>query len=423
VRRSIALPVLASLATLGVAAPAGASTIEYQCGPNVCAVDPDVDGSAHQLVAGATATGITRDGATVAWTLPNPQGIVTAPVGGGATTPLFTGAVYDYPRLSPDGTHALWESLLPNGWYTYDAPNPDGGYARSIASATNQTTHGWMNDQPLVVFRGHASDQTLSKICAPAPPAAPNCTTVLATDPDSQIALPDGAADGKSIVAVRGSVTGDTDAPTAGRIALYSTDTKTRVKDLTSGPADSRPSFSADGSRVAFERAGGVWVVDVAGGEPRKVVDGTAPFWGGPRTAAGGGGGGFTDGGAGGGPGGGGSSAAPKVAFVGKHRLKDLTAGKVRLRTTCATACVARTTFTITASTARKLHLGKARVIGSGKANRGSAGDLTVTLKLTSTAKRRLKGRSSVGGKLATTVTPKGGKPATRTASASFGGR
>ncbi|MEV4420296.1 hypothetical protein AB0L40_10020 [Patulibacter sp. NPDC049589] len=429
-RRAAAVPVLATLAVLGAAAPAGASTIEYQCGPNVCAVDPDVAGSAHQLVAGATATGITRDGATVAWTLPNPHGVVLSPVGGGATTPLFTGPVYEYPRLSPDGTHVLWEFPDTNGWYTYEAPDASATTTSTVGSSISQTTHGWLNGQPLVVFRGfvNESTNTLSRICAPAPPASPNCATVLAADPDSQISLPDGAPDGQSIVAVRGPAPSTIGAPTEGTIALYSTATHTRVRDLTSGPADSRPAFSADGARVAFERAGGIWVVDVAGGDPRKVADGTAPFWGGPTTVAGGGARGGTGGGGstgGGSTGGGGAagSAAPKVVLVGRHRLKDLVGGKVRLRTTCASACTVRTTFRVGASSAKRLHLGKARTIGSGTAHRGSAGDVTVPLKLTRAAKRRLKGRSSVGGTLTTAVTPKGGKAAVRTSSATFGKR
>ncbi|WP_026911130.1 TolB family protein [Patulibacter minatonensis] len=427
-RRFAAVPVLASLVALGATAPALASTIEYQCGPDVCAVDPDVAGSNHQLVAGATATGITRDGATVAWTLPNPQGIVLSPVGGGATTPLFTGPVYSFPRLAPDGAHVLWEVFIATqGWYTYQGPGTTGVSSTSVvASAVPQTTHGWMNAQPIVAFRGFESNSSLSTICAPVADA-PNCATVLASDPDSQVSFPDGAPDGQSIVAVRGPAPSTLGAPTEGIIALYSTATHTRVRDLTSGPADSRPAFSAEGDRVAFERSGGIWVVDVAGGEPRKVADGTAPFWGGARTVAGsggsGGGGGFTGGGAGGSTGGGGSSTPGVLSFTGKHRLKDLTGGKVRLTTTCATACKATATFAVSASTARKLRLGRARTIGTGKGNRGSAGTVTVALKLTKAAKRRLKGRTSVAGKLTTVVTPKGGKAVTRTASTTFGRR
>ena len=97
------------------AGPASASTIVFQCGGAVCAVDPDVGGSPRQLAAAGRVAGITRDGVTASW-VDAAGALVKAPVAGGAPQPIpFTGEVVNQPLMSPDGTKYLW-------WY----PGPDG---------------------------------------------------------------------------------------------------------------------------------------------------------------------------------------------------------------------------------------------------------------------------------------------------------
>jgi dipeptidyl aminopeptidase/acylaminoacyl peptidase len=68
-----------------------------------------------------------------------------------------------------------------------------------------------------------------------------------------------------------------------GEIALYSSATAQLVRVLTSGPADSQPSWSPDGRSLAFTRgSGGLWVVRAAGrpgSERRILASGIQPVW------------------------------------------------------------------------------------------------------------------------------------------------
>src|SRR5688572_14673382 len=94
---------LGALLMLGATTTASASTIVYQCGGAVCAVDPDVGGSPRQLAAAGRVAGITRDGATASW-VDAAGALVKAPVAGGAPQPVpFTGEVVNQPLISPDG--------------------------------------------------------------------------------------------------------------------------------------------------------------------------------------------------------------------------------------------------------------------------------------------------------------------------------
>jgi hypothetical protein len=86
------------------AAPASASTIAYQCGEAVCAIDPDAGGQPRQLTAKGRFAGLTRDGVTASWVEPSGT-LVQAPVAGGAARPVpYDGQVVNQPSMSPDGT-------------------------------------------------------------------------------------------------------------------------------------------------------------------------------------------------------------------------------------------------------------------------------------------------------------------------------
>ena len=438
--RRLLVPCAVLLLAASSAASSSASTIVYQCGPAVCAVDPDSTSGPRQLTADGRVAGVTRDGATAAWVASSPVRIVEAPVAGGAERALFTGEVYDDPRISPDGSKALWSWYLGgSGWYTYEyaGPPPSAGqYPPAIGSSTYQTSHGWLGERPLIARRGH--DGSRSKVCdALAGNVGAGCTDeqALATEADtgSQIAFPDGAPDGSSIVAIRGPAPSAFGIPVAGTVALYSTTTRGRVRDLTPGATgDTHPVFSADGSRVAFERAGEIWVVDVAGGAPRRVATGTMPFWGGSRTttepepgtpgqpggpAPGGpGAGGPGTGGPGTGSGGGaGGGPAPRLAaaLVGRGRISDLRRGRLRVRVTAPVAGRVRVTLAVSRATARRLGLGRRTTLATAGGRARTATSLMLRPRPSSRAARGLRRARSLAITLRASVTPTRG--ATRT--------
>lgn len=268
---------------LGFAAAAHASTIVFQCGSSVCAIDPDRPGTTlRTLKANATAAGISADGLTAAWMIGGPQRIEEAPLAGGAARTLYAGEIYDYPRTSPSGTKASWTWYYAGyGYFTYVAPNASGG-ATSIASSTYQTSQGWLGEQPIVGRRGGTS--SLARICVEIA-GGPPCDQLVASDPTLQIGFPSGSVDGQSVVAVRANAPSSFGIPVEGAIGLYAASSHTWVRNVTSGPSDSFPTFSADGTRVAFVRSGHVWIVRVASGSsPQMITAGTSPFWGGSGT-------------------------------------------------------------------------------------------------------------------------------------------
>ena len=101
-----------------------------------------------------------------------------------------------------------------------------------------------------------------------------------AADPLRDLYSPEGSPDGRFVVAVASPLAVDEpNAAFTGHIALFRAAGGAFVRDLSFGP-DANPTWSPDGRRVAFERAGAIHVVDVATGVTRRLVKGTHPAWG-----------------------------------------------------------------------------------------------------------------------------------------------
>jgi len=277
--RPVCAAVLSGL--FAAAAPAIASTIVYQCGNDVCAIDPDHPATTQRTVkTNATAAGITADGSKAGVMLDNPWGIFLVSLSDGTTTPLFVGEVYDLPRISPSGTKASWTWYFAGyGWYTYVGPVGGSGYPPAIASSTYQTLNGWLGEQPIISRRGGSS--YLASICIEVS-GGPACDIEVATDPTLQIGAPSGSVDGQWIVAVRGPAPTTYGVPVSGNLGLYSATTHTWVRDLTVNADDAWPVFSPDATRIAFVRGGYIRLLDVApGASSVQLVAGTTPYWGG----------------------------------------------------------------------------------------------------------------------------------------------
>jgi len=232
------LPPVAIAAALALAAPAGASTIVYQCGSAVCAVDPDSGGKPRQLTAQGRMAGLTRDGRTASWVDPSGT-LVQAPVAGGEPrTVPFTGEVANQPSMSPDGTRYLW-------WY----PGPDGFgglnavWTRRLTVVQSETegvafcgfcvtTHGWLGTNtaigafPSDPVRGEPSEICRLASTAEEPGVSGSCVQVLATDSRAGIVFPSANAAGTEVAVLMPGVT----TGVSGRIVRYSLSTGGRSR-------------------------------------------------------------------------------------------------------------------------------------------------------------------------------------------------
>lgn len=274
--------------------PASASTIVYQCGPAVCAVDPDTGEVPRRLAPQGRVAGVTRDGVTASWVDPS-GALVKAPVAGGAPAPIgFSGEVVNQPLMSPDGSRYLW-------WY----PGPDGFgglnavWVRRLTVGAASTegvgycsfcviSHGFNGNTAIGALPADTRPGVPSRVCTMATPAeAPGvsgtCVTQLVAEAAGGLGFPSANAAATELVAVLspGERTG-----IKGRIVRYSLATGALIGDVSAGATDTTPVFSPEGDRVVFDRDGQLIVKDLAGGE-RSLGAGVYPHWGGARTVVG----------------------------------------------------------------------------------------------------------------------------------------
>jgi hypothetical protein len=390
--RSILL--LAALAAaLIVPATAGASTLVYQCGEAICAVDPDAGGEPRRVTAEGRLAGLTRDGRTVSWV--DAQGIVQAPVAGGSPRRVFTGEVVAQPSMSPDGSRYLY-------WY----PGPDGlgGLNATWINRINvadgsvdsvsfcgfcATSHGWLGELSIAAFPLDINGGDPSQVCRVAtneevPGVSSSCVQVLASDARGGIGFPSGNAAGSEIVAVlsEGERTG-----VRGRIVRYSVASGAPIGDVTTGTDDTTPAFSAEGDQVAFERSGQIVVKDLASGAERVIGPGAYPFWGGTR--------------------------ALPVRVARTLRTSALRGRGAAVAVACTGPCRVSARLQVARGTARRL--GTGRTIAKAAGSRARAGTAKLRLKATRKAAARLGRAASYRATLRVTVRSGGGAPTAAT--------
>ena len=274
--------ILGVLATAMPFTSSAASTIVYQCGSSVCAIDPDNPATTQRTIkTNATVAGITADGNWAAYMTPGqqPGGIYLISLATGQEQVLTYGEIYDVPRISPSGAKASWTWYFAGyGWYTYYFPTQQGQWT-SIASSTYQTGQGWLGENLILSRRG-----TPATICIEYPPPGngASCDVQLVSDDEKQIGYPSGSIDGKWIVAVRGPAPSTYGIPVAGDIGLYNVTLGRLERDLTVNAGDSFPTFSPDGQRIAFVRNGTIRILGIApGSNSTALVAGDMPYWGG----------------------------------------------------------------------------------------------------------------------------------------------
>jgi hypothetical protein len=351
-------------------APASASTLVYQCGQAVCAVDPDAGGEPRQLTADGRLAGVTADGATASWVDPSGS-LVQAPVAGGAPQRVpYDGQVVNQPSMSPDGSRYLWWYPGPDGFgglnavwvnrLTVGQPSVDGVSFCGFCV----TSHGWLGTTAIAAFprdpeRGEPSEVCRLASTAEEPEVSGSCVQRLVSDARGGIGFPSGNAAGTEIVAV---LTPDENTGIEGRIVRYSLATGAAIGDVTAGATDTTPAFSPEGDRVAFDRDGQIVVKDLAGGAERVIGPGNYPFWGGSRTLP--------------------------VRVAGTLRARKLRKGRVAARVDCPAKCSVSASLQVARKTARRLRAG--RTIATASGSSAGAGTVRLRLKPTRAARKRL---------------------------------
>jgi hypothetical protein len=96
-------------------------------------------------------------------------------------------------------------------------------------------------------------------------------------------------------------------------------------------------------------------------------------------------------GGTGTGAGGGGEQGGSALTLPTKPGLRMLAAGKLRIGVSCIAKCTAKVKLLAGKTLARKLKLGRSRVVATGSAKRGGAGKLSVRLVVPASLRARLR--------------------------------
>jgi Tol biopolymer transport system component len=194
-------------------------------------------------------------------------------------------------RISPDGTKVgdleeFPDAAVPLGWVmTACVFNSNGSGPKAGRNCEGSTgSFGFANDNRLLASVSDQYDPTHDRydkaICL-LDPVTSGCDSFVASELGHDLSDPALSPNGQ-LLAVTRSVPGQIE----GAIALYDDSTGTLVRTLTSGPSDSGPVWSPDGSRLAFVRGAAtnspqIYAISVKGGSTRRLVArGRAVTWG-----------------------------------------------------------------------------------------------------------------------------------------------
>ena len=294
--RAVLIAIISAV-TAGVGPrPADADSIVFRCFPNVCRVAPDgsdraqithdaapggpvyawlsatADGSSLGVSYGNRSYVLDGSGRRLAGPLPHSGGPVLVtqirPDGGQVATIETIGEIQPPPLGAP------YPGLLLQIPYLFLA-GAYGSGRETVARTTAATA--WLGDR---LLRDESADaapyQQLISLLGSNTDFP--CERLVAGEPGHDLWDPAVSPDGSLVAATRAPVDGF-----QGEIALYSTATAQLVRVLTSGPADSQPTWSPNGRSIAFTRGkGGLWVVRATGrpgSERRILASGIQPVW------------------------------------------------------------------------------------------------------------------------------------------------
>ena len=288
VSRAALIAAVAVLVLAAGAVPARADSILYRCHPDICRVASD--GSAAERV---TRDGM-RGGPSYGWLSASLGGSRLAVSYGNRAyilngsgkrlegpLPSSGGAVLQT-QIRPDGRQVatietVGESIPPPLRpipYLF-LSNADGTARETVARDTAATA--WLGNR-LLPSETAGDSPFVQQICLLVSNADFPCERLVASDAERDLWDPAVSPDGRFVAVTRAPVDAF-----QGEIAIYSTATAALTRVLTSGPADSQPTWSPDGRRVAFTRGdAGLWVVraDGAPGTERRILaSGIQPVW------------------------------------------------------------------------------------------------------------------------------------------------
>lgn len=360
----------------GCAAPAGASTVVYNCGANLCRISPDGTGQAQLTTDGDPngasyfAASLSRDGTKLSYIKTTADLFVSDGSAQNPFGPITRGAIFQ--RLSPDGT-LVADAELYSGYGVYACtfstdPNGPADHGRHCPRSTY--TLGWGPDNQLLIGADPGGSAPRG-ICLLASDGS--CARFPALDPAHELGQPALSPDGTTLAVIAESSANSV----SGSIDLYDFVSGQFQRHLTTGGSDESPVWSPDGTQIAFERAGAIDVIGAAGpaGSEHRLVVGTQPTWG----AAGGSSVGT--------PGGSGLHVSVTVP-AGQHvvRSRSLVA-----EVTCSTVCAAGVVGQIAIAKrhgALDLHSPHARTLAAGAPRRFSLGLSKKVVRLVAAALR-----------------------------------
>jgi hypothetical protein len=284
---------------LALVAPAGASTITYVCGQDLCAAGPHGEG-VHPITTDGAASGgygnpsASADGRTLAFLHGGKLMVGDGQAGNAHEIALHNAPIAVTLGLRPDGQRVTWQEFFQEyDPFAGELVYRDTAYSANASDGSDLKTTGEFDPgaagQSLAAYTpdgrvlrqafGTDPRGSVHVVCAATDPGTP-CERDLAVDPGRALFGAAASPDGRWVAAVAttGSGGGETSV-----IALYDAATGAHVRDLSGGPHDGDPTFSPDSSAVAFAGAQGISVVPVAGGTPTLAIPGgAAPTWAGP---------------------------------------------------------------------------------------------------------------------------------------------